>query len=112
MNNKYKLTPEERELLIAFRENVPMFNAVHKVLLAGIYSNGVLTEGEQNPLQNWALSYVMNNENSGVKLSDEEIGKKIRASAEGISFLQNGLDHIKTIQRDFVPKPTKPNKAR
>jgi hypothetical protein len=104
------LTDEEKDLVVAFNTNVKMKEAVKKVLLQGIYDNGVIKQGEaHDETLNWALSLAWGAEAQGKTV--EEIGKKFLAIAEGIRFLKSAFTKIGGYTQGAVVQPPK-NKAR
>lgn len=105
------LSPEiKRELLTAFNANADLKQALKEELLAGIYSNGVIVPGQvHNPLQNWALSTVFGAEDS---VTNEMIGAKIVAIAEGIKFLESSFKKIEDNYKPVVVTEPGSNPAR
>ncbi len=94
------LNDQEKVKVGLFVEDTVMFEAVKKVLLAGIYYNGVLKPGvNSDPLQNYALSLASN-----PGISNEILGQDLRATSEGIMFLENGLKKLK----DYKPAVISP----
>lgn len=89
-----------------FCKDVELYEAVKKVLLAGIYSHGVVKAGlKHNPLENGALNLVAHSTTN--PLTDEVLGQHIRGVWEGLNALQNAfnrLDSIKT-QVEVVESP-------
>lgn len=90
---KVSLTKEEKiELLTQFNANPRMKEAVKQVLLAGIYENGVIKEGEMhNPMMNWAMSLVFSGDD---RINNEQLGAKLSALAEGLRFVESAFDKI------------------
>lgn len=81
------LNDHEKELIEAFYKNGTMREAVKKVLLAGIYYNGVLKVGEQgDPGKNFALALAFQ---KGV--TNEQLGADVRAAAEGIRVVESAF---------------------
>lgn len=93
------------EKLTQFVADTDMFEAVKEELLKGIYSNGVIKEGEKhNPLKNWALSLVFN---QPVGVSNEAIGAKLVALGEGLQFVESALNSIEENYKPTVPSEDK-----
>lgn len=70
-----------------------MFEAVRRVLLQYVYTQGVITKGEHhNPLQNRALVLVQ----SGVE--DAELGRNLRSLWEGVQAIEKGFNELGTIK--------------
>jgi hypothetical protein len=107
----YYLNEKEEKAVQKFIQDETMKNAVRKVLLSGMYHDGVLKEGEViDPLQNFVLGYFTTQ--TGQLLSSEEKGNHLNGIIQGVSLLESGfriLDKMKP-----VPKPVKSpiNKAR
>ena len=82
------LTDIEKQKIQRFLEDKITANAVKKVLLYGIYYNGVLNAGlEIDPTINFALNLAFKKEH----VTDEQIGRDLRACAEGIRLVESGF---------------------
>ena len=96
------LTDIEIAKIEAFSADTVMVQAVKKVLLQHIYSQGVITKGQDhNPLKNRALVLV------GGEVSNEELGSQLRSLWEGVNALETGfadLELIKT-KKEEVESP-------
>ena len=76
------LNANEKTQLGKLAENKALLSALRKVLLFDIYYNGTLKEGEApDPARNFALGMVAT---YGHQLSDEFLGRSLRAQWEGI----------------------------
>lgn len=100
------LTDLEKVKIETFCADKDMYEAVKKVLLACIYSHGVIEKGfEHNPLQNAAFnlaSLAVAN-----PIPDAELGANIRGMWAGVNYLKNGfdvLDSVKT-EKETVESP-------
>ncbi len=104
------LTKERKvELLKAFNSQPELFQAVREELLACIYKDGVVKDGEDvDATHNWALSLAWGE----TPLSNEQLGEKIAAIAEGIRFIEVGFDTIAKKYVNPTISPIQPNKAR
>lgn len=104
--NKVTITEEEKiDLLTQFNTNAKMKEAVKQVILAGIYSNGVIKEGEKhNPMINWAMSLVFSGDD---RIDNEQLGAKLSALAEGIRFVESAFDKIGDYKAVKTTSPTK-----
>jgi hypothetical protein len=103
------LNDVEKAAVQKFVEFETMREAVKKVLLAALYTNGTLKPGEKaEPLINRALTIVHNQP----EVSNEKIGADLRAMYSGIMMLEEGFKQLST----YVKVETKPkdstNKAR
>ncbi len=87
------LTDIEIAKIEAFCADKEMFEAVKKVLLQHIYSQGVIKKGKKhNPFRNRALVLVAED------VSDGELGSKLRALWEGVNALETGYNELLTIK--------------
>lgn len=78
-------------------EDSILLEAIKKVILFGLYNNGVLASGKpSDPLRNFALQTAGRRD-----FSNEQLGATIRASAEGMALLENG---IKLLEKFKVEK--------
>ncbi len=105
------VTPErKKELLKQFNANPEMREAVREELLAGIYSNGVIKEGERhNPMINAVLSVVWA---ADEQESMEKIGAKVVALAEGLRCVESAFKRIEENYKEDKPSKEGGNKAR
>lgn len=98
----------ERDALASFMAQPTMVEAVKKVLLAGVYFNGTLRQGEPaDPLTNFALSTAFR-----TGASNEDIGADIRAAAEGIRAVESGFSSLEEYKVVVEPSVDKSNPAR
>jgi hypothetical protein len=89
-----------------FCKDEALYNAVYKVLLAGIYTHGTVQRGfEPKPLENGALTLVSYSTTNPV--TDEILGQHIRGVWEGLNALQNAFSRLNTIktQVEVVESP-------
>lgn len=91
------LTDLEVVKIETFCKDKEMFEAVKKVLLQHIYSQGVLTKGqEHNPLKNRAFKLVqLATENP---IPDEQLGAHLRGIWEGVNALEAGYNELGKIK--------------
>lgn len=91
------LTEAEILKIEQFCADKVMFDAVKKVLLQGIYSQGVIAKGlKHDPLTNAAFnlaSLAVNN-----PIPDEELGANIRGMWTGVNYLHNALRDLENIK--------------
>lgn len=96
------LSDQEKDLLKSFYKNETMREAVKKVILFGLYNNGVLKPGDKSDaLRNAAFNLVSNRGEN----TNEQIGADLRAMWEGVNALENAYDLIAS----FIPEPTPAN---
>ena len=87
------LTDIEIAKIEAFNADSVMVQAVKKVLLQHIYSQGVITKGQDhNPLKNRALVLV------GSDVSNEVLGSQLRSLWEGVNALETGFSELELIK--------------
>lgn len=93
----------KKEKIAAFVADPIMCEAVKEELLKGIYTHGTVQEGKPvDATRNWALSLVLNLENKD-SVSNEIIGSKLVAVAEGIRFLESSF---KEMEANYKPVST------
>lgn len=87
------LTDIEKVKIETFCADKEMYEAVKKVLLQHIYSQGVIEKGQDhNPFKNRALVLVAED------VSDAELGSKLRALWEGVNALETGYNDLLSIK--------------
>lgn len=101
------LSDLEKEAVVAFCANEVMAEAVKKVILQHIYSQGTLKAGvEANPLQNRAFAlaqYATEN-----PMTNDVIGQHLRGVWEGVNALETGyhaLSKVKVEKAEVVKSP-------
>jgi hypothetical protein len=101
------LTEAEKVKLENLCNDEVAFNALKKVLLQGIYTQGTIQKGyEVDPLVNGAFSLVQFSTQNPIP--DEEIGKHLKSMWAGVNYLKNSLDsleNIKSVKDDKVESP-------
>lgn len=98
------LSDVEKEKIIKFNNDPILKNAVRKVLLESIYNNGTLREDvAPEPTRNAALALAIMAQN-GSDISNEKLGEDIRAMAQGITLLEQGLAHLEKIKSNEAPE--------
>lgn len=104
------LSEEEKKKIMRFNMDKVLSEAVRKVLLAGIYSHGVLTAGaELDPTKNAA--YTLASRSMTYPITDEVLGQHIKAQWAGINALQNGFEELSKIKLDLGETPPEENNA-
>lgn len=94
----YELTDLEKTKIAQFNADPEMVEAVRKVLLASIYSNGTLRNGASNPMTNAAFFMVMRTIRGEGVMSDAELGQDLRGLAQGVMLLESGLKKLSEIK--------------
>ena len=88
------LTDLEIAKIEAFNKDEVLVQAVKKVLLQHIYSQGVITKGNKhNPLKNRALVLV------GGDVSNEDLGAQLRSLWEGVNAIETGFSELESIKQ-------------
>jgi hypothetical protein len=91
------MTAEQRQLIKAFVENEPMFNAVRAVLLQGML-------GEKFASENWVFAV-------DEKLDDAAFGNEVKVTRKALQWLDRGLNDMRRIASSN-PQPSQQNEAR
>ena len=90
---KDSLNEVEVEKIEAFVKDKVLFEAVRKVLLDSIYSQGVMKKGEaHNPFKNRAFALIAEN------TDNDQLGKNIKAWFEGVNALEAGYKELESIK--------------
>ena len=98
------------ELLTQFNQNEELKEVLKEELLAGIYTNGVIKDGQvHDAKKNWALSLVLNEDKT---TSNEILGSKLVAIAEGIRFVESSFAIIEETYKPVKIVSSFKNKAR
>lgn len=97
MSNQDYLTDQEKTKIETFCKDEVLYEAVKKVLLQHIYSQGVLEKGvKHNPLKNRAFALAQHaTENP---MTDEILGQHVRGLWEGVNALESGYNDLRTIK--------------
>lgn len=107
---KEQLTETEIVKIENFVKDEVLYNAVKKVLLAGLYTHGTVSKDfTPEPTINGAFSLVslaMSN-----PVPDEIIGQQLRAQWAGINALKNAFDNLKEIKGDVKSPFVETNEA-
>lgn len=103
------LDDQEKLAIQMFIDNPVQAEAVKKILLFSVYEAGMLKKGQPaNPLRNFALSFVSNQ----LDATNEQIGQKLRASWEGIQFIESAWQELELYKKQEPTSPKKENPAR
>ena len=96
-----------------------MVEAVRKVILSGIYFDGVLKPGRpSDPFKNFILGKFAGKIEGSMQPppvimdSTEEIGLKMRAIIDAISMLETGFRELDKLKKVVPLKEVKKNKGR
>lgn len=101
----------EQNQIQVFLDNPTMKEAVKKVILAGIYFNGVLRPGEPaNPTMNFALA--MASAAISQAIENEKVGEDLKARAIGIGLLKDAFEQLESLRKVKVEEKKQVNPAR
>lgn len=108
MQIKDCLSPLEMAEIQKFILNPTMKEAVKKCILFSVYYKGTLIPDKQSdPMSNFAMTIVAG-ASGGEERTDEQIGRRLRASFEGAAFVQAGFDDIEKLKiKEEIKKPEK-----
>ncbi len=93
------LTDLEIAKIEAFCKDKEMYNAVRKVLLKGIYTEGTVQLGHiPDPQTNGAFALA------GLAIQnpipDEQLGQHIRSMWAGVNYLKNAFDSLESVHSE------------
>ena len=96
------LSESEKLKVDQFVNDLVMREAVRKVILSGVYNDGILHKGEAaDPLKNFMLGYFTQ---SAVQMfTTDEKGKKLEAIIHAVSMVESGfkeLDKCKLVENE------------
>jgi hypothetical protein len=95
----YELNDLEKAKIIQFNADPEMVEAVRKVILASMYSNGTLRPGvDASPMTNAAFAMVMKTVRGEGVMTNEEIGQDLRGLAHGVMLLESGFKRLEAIK--------------
>lgn len=100
------LSDQEKVKIVQFNEDEVMKEAVRKVMLKVMYSQGTLRKDvPADPLNNGALGLAFQSIR-GSALSDEQLGADIRGLSHGINLLEAGFQELDKVERpETDPEP-------
>lgn len=102
------LSDSEKDAIRVFWASERMREAVRKVLLAGLYYNGILVPNKPaDALKNFAITFI----HQAPGATDEQVGRRLRAQYEGLMKVEEAFNHMATYEKVEESKP-KTNKAR
>jgi len=93
------LTDIQKQKIIAFNQDPKMVEAVRKVLLRTLYSEGVV-ESKLNPVQNRALGLAALSIGGKAVINNERLGEDLRALAQGVFLLEAGFKELAKIKKE------------
>jgi hypothetical protein len=110
-----KILSEQEEVEIRkLLANDVLMPALKKVLLYSIYHSGTLKPGEDPDfLRNFVYSLLIEpRTGQEYKVTNEELGEKLRARIEGIIMLDDGFKHLEKFRQDIKADAEEKNPAR
>jgi len=100
------LSDAEDQLISQFVENRPMLEAVRKVLLSGIYQDGVMEAGKpEDMLKNFVLGKFTQPIWSNAPMSEK--GMALTAIVEAISMLHSGFEILEKFKKPLLAEKPK-----
>lgn len=105
------LNEQEKSALKSFITNETAVEAVKKVLLADIFNAGVVVKDKPaEPRRNWVYGLIMNETGQDYKITNEELGEKVRAIVEGTRALELAFKEMEKLKDEpaFVEKIENP----
>ena len=113
--NQFKdiLNEKEEVELRKMIDNKPLVGGLKKALLEAVYYSGTLKPGEEpEPRRNFVCQMLYTEDMGTVyKVSNEEIGERVRASVEGIRLIEQAfakleaLREVKEVEEKKEPNP-------
>ena len=100
MANPNYISDLEVDKIDAFCKDEVLYEAVKKVLLAGIYHNAVAKPDQPFEFKNPAFNFISSAYAEGKVVSDAEIGSNLRGLFEGIHLAASVFDQLKTIKKE------------
>lgn len=103
------LSSEEKELVKTFVENTKQFDAVKKILLSGVYSDGVMhQEKPADALQNFVLGTMSHPLMVNAPMAEK--GMKMTAILDAVGMVESGFEsllHFKQVEPEIIEKVNK-----
>lgn len=98
-----ELSDQEMAKIVQFNQDPILVEAVRKVMLKAMYSQGTLRKNvPADPLNNGALNLAFQALRGG-SLSDADLGADIRGLANGINLLESAFQELERIEV-VIPK--------
>ena len=111
---KEYLNEAEHNAIEKFVENKILLEAVKKVLLEPVYTQGILKEGQPaKPDTNYAFALAARRKMTGfTHLTNEQIGADLCAVWEGINLVGLGFNELEKFKKKGEPDKPKENPGR
>ena len=108
MDDFYYLNDAEKAAVDNFVKNKVMREAVRKVLLSGIYQDGVMNKGrDADVTKNFILGALTTPQ--ARLLSAEQKGNFVDAIINGLSLVQTGFEQLEKLKKVTQLEPSKKN---
>ena len=111
---KSYLSDQEHQAIERFVADSVMLEAVKKVLMESVYSQGVLKDGQPcDPSMNYAFALASRKKTQGfTSLTNEQIGADLCAVWEGTNLVGCGFAELEKFKKIDEPKKIGSNPAR
>lgn len=111
---KEYLNEAEHTSIMKFIKDEVMFEAVKKVLMEAVYTQGVLKEGKSaDPSMNYAFALAARRKMTGfTSLTNEQIGADLCAVWEGTNLVGLGFNELEKFKEPAEPSKSKGNPGR
>jgi hypothetical protein len=108
----YELTDLEKSKVFQFMQDENMVEAVRKVMLASMYSNGTLRQdADANPLTNAAFALVALASSGQGTISNADLGEDLRGLYNGVQLMERGFKRLSEVKLESEPVETPYNEA-
>lgn len=108
----YELTDLEKSKVFQFMQDADMVEAVRKVMLASMYSNGTLRQDvKASPLTNSAFALVSLASSGQGTISNEELGEDLRGLFHGVQLMERGFKRLSEVKVESEPVESPFNEA-
>lgn len=113
MNEDYHfLNDTEKSKLISLAQDEVLKSAVKKILLAGVYYNGILEAGHKPDTgKNFTIQTALFAIQNNPKITDEDLGRELRMSVGAMRLIDLGFQEIEKFN-PIDKKPKKDNPGR
>lgn len=107
------LSEREEIELRKLAENEITIGAIKKILLYGVYYNGIMEKGKNpNTSQNFATQAALFAIQSNPKINNEDLGRELRANVSAIRMLELGFKELEGFKTEDKKTIDKKNQAR
>lgn len=108
----YELTDLEKSKIYQFNQDEHMVEAVRKVMLAVMYSNGTLRQdAKANPLTNAAFALAALASSGQGTISNSDLGEDLRGLYNGVQLMERAFKRLSEIKLETESVETPYNEA-